>query len=78
MPTLLIWRGYHFRFYSSDRFEPPHVHVAKHGCDAKIWLRSLEVSYNRGYSEPELRKLLAKIEEHREEWIGEWNDYFGI
>ena len=48
MPTLLIWHGYRFRFYSLDRPEPPHVHIAKDGHDAKVWLTSLEVAFNKG------------------------------
>jgi hypothetical protein len=31
MPTLLIWRGYKFRFYALDVDEPPHVHIVKDG-----------------------------------------------
>ncbi|MGN6464063.1 MAG: DUF4160 domain-containing protein [Rhizobiaceae bacterium] len=36
MPTLLVWHGYRFRFYSLDRPEPPHIHIAKEGHDAKV------------------------------------------
>ena len=77
MPTLLIWHGYRFRFYSLDRPEPPHVHIAKDGHDAKVWLTSLEVAFNKGYNDRELRQLLKKIADHRDDWIGAWNDYFG-
>lgn len=78
MPTLLIWHGYRFRFYSSDGVEPAHVHVQKDGCDAKVWLHSLEIAFNRGYNERELQRLIAKVTEHRDEWIGRWNVYFGL
>lgn len=78
MPTLLIWRDYRFRFYSSDRTEPPHVHIQEDGRDAKIWLHGLDVSFNHGYNERELQKLIAKVAEHRNGWIGSWNEYFGI
>lgn len=78
MPTLLIWHGYKFRFYSSDRNEPAHVHIVRDGKETKIWLGHLDVSYNRGYNERELRDLLAKVAEHRERWIEAWNEYFGI
>lgn len=50
MRTLLIWKGYTFRFYSSGVFEPPHVHIAKDGKSAKVWLRSLDVEYQHGYN----------------------------
>jgi hypothetical protein len=78
MPTLLLWHGYRFRFYSSDRPEPAHVHVQKDGCDAKVWLHNLEISFNHGYNDREMQKLVAIVAEHRDSWIGSWNDFFGI
>ena len=78
MPTLLIWRGYKFRFYASDRLEPPHVHVSKDGNAAKVWLESLDVEYARGYNEREMSQLSAIVAENRDEWIERWNGFFGI
>lgn len=78
MPTLLVWRGYKFRFYSSDVFEPPHVHIAKDGRSAKVWLRNLEVEYRHGYNEREMGELLAVVAENRDAWIRAWNDFFGL
>jgi hypothetical protein len=48
MPTIEI-EGYAFRFYSSDKGEPPHVHVIKDGRVAKVWLSPIELEYNKGY-----------------------------
>jgi hypothetical protein len=56
MPSCKI-EGYLFQFYSSDENEPPHVHVKRSGNVAKIWLQAIEVQYNRGYNEPELKRL---------------------
>ncbi|MGI8966873.1 MAG: DUF4160 domain-containing protein [Limisphaerales bacterium] len=56
MPTIFI-EGYKFRFYSSDVNEPPHVHIIQAERVAKIWLKSLEVEYNRGYNKAELNKV---------------------
>lgn len=78
MPTLLIWRGYKFRFYASDMFEPPYVHIAKDGNSAKVRLRSLEVEYRRGYNEREMAELLRVVAENRDAWIERWNEFFGI
>jgi hypothetical protein len=78
MPTLLIWHGHKFRFHSAYRFEPPHVHIAKDGRSAKVWLRSLDVEYRKGYNEREMRELLAVVAENSEAWIGTWNDFFGL
>jgi len=38
MPTLLVWRGYKFRFYALDMDEPPHVHIVR-SCPDK-WCNS--------------------------------------
>ena len=78
MPTLLIWHGHKFRFYALDRDEPPHVHIVKDGNSLKIWLRSLEVARNRGYNERDVALLTAVVAERRDEWIGAWNDFFGL
>lgn len=78
MPTLLIWRGYKFRFYALDMDEPPHVHIVKDGKSLKVWLRSLEIAQNRGYTEVEIARLLAIVVERRDEWTDAWNDFFGL
>ena len=78
MPTLLVWNGYRFRFYSSDRPEPPQVHIVKGSAAAKIWLRSLDVEFSRGYNEYEMRELMRIVADNRDAWIGKWNDFFGV
>ncbi len=78
MPTLLVWNGYRFRFYSSDRPEPPHVHIVKGSAAARIWLRSLDVEFSRGYNEYEMRELMRIVADNRDAWIGKWNDLFGV
>lgn len=78
MPTLLVWQGHKFRFYALDRGEPPHVHVVKDGKSLKVWLRSVEVARNNGYDGRDIKRLLAVIAERRDDWIGVWNDFFGL
>ncbi len=78
MPTLLIWHGYKFRFYALDIGEPPHVHIVKDGRSLKVWLKNLEVARNNGYNEQEIGRLLEVAAEHRNEWIGAWDDFFGL
>jgi len=78
MPTLLIWHGHKFRFYALDRDEPPHVHVFKDGKSLKVWLQSLDVARNNGYDDREVARLLAVVAERRDDWIGAWNDFFGL
>ena len=77
MPTLLRWKGYRFFFYSADHWEPPHVHIAKDGREAKIWLHDLTVAVNMGYASHELGEIMRKTREERDTFLEEWNDYFG-
>ncbi|MGE7370152.1 DUF4160 domain-containing protein [Neorhizobium sp. NPDC001467] len=78
MPTLLIWHGYKFRFYALDVGEPPHVHIVKDAKSLKLWLKNLEVAQNKGYSEQEVARLLQVATEHRDQWIGTWNEFFDL
>jgi hypothetical protein len=38
MPTVLFLKGWRFYFYSNERDEPPHIHVAKADAEGKFWL----------------------------------------
>ena len=76
MPTIII-EGYLCRFYSSDRREPPHMHVIQGGRVAKIWLTPIELEYNHGYNGPELNYILRLIRRHRQELLEAWYGYFG-
>jgi len=76
MPSRKIG-GYLFQFYSSDENEPPHVHIKRSGNVTKVWLATLAVQYNRGYSQPELNRILRLTSEHRDELEEMWNEHFG-
>ncbi|WP_174803966.1 DUF4160 domain-containing protein [Martelella limonii] len=78
MPTLLIWHGCRFRFYALDRGEPPHVHVVKDDKSLKVWLETMAVARNIGYNDREIERIVSVISEHQAEWIGVWNDFFGV
>jgi hypothetical protein len=75
MPTIFI-DGYIFRFYSSDIFEPPHVHVIKAENVAKIWLQPITVQYNRGYKVSELNKIIRLTRRNQNRLLEAWNDHF--
>jgi hypothetical protein len=75
VPTTLI-AGYKFRFYSSDRFEPPHMHIISAEKIAKIWLQPISVEYNRGYNPAELNRIVKLTEDHIETLQESWNAYF--
>jgi hypothetical protein len=77
MPTLLRWKGYRFYFYSADGREPAHIHVFKDGMEAKIWLSSLAVAVNIGYSTRELSEIVRKTRDERLRFQEAWDDHFG-
>jgi len=76
MPTIII-EGYKFRFYSSDRVEPPHMHVIHGEKVAKIWLSPVAVQYNYGYNRAELNRIVRLATANRDQLIKRWNEYFG-
>ncbi|MDM8523513.1 DUF4160 domain-containing protein [Desulfococcaceae bacterium HSG8] len=71
---MLLRDGFKFFFYANEH-EPKHIHVMKGGNFAKIELADLHVSKN--YLSPaELRKALAIVKNHREEFERRWYEYF--
>lgn len=78
MPVLHREAGFAFRFYASDRDEPPHVHVVGNGGRAKVWLApSIEIVMIRGYDARQQNAITKIAREHRDAWIEAWHDFFG-
>jgi hypothetical protein len=77
-PTILESGPYRFFFFSSDRVEPPHVHVARERRLAKFWLRPVRVATNLGFGTPEVRRLTSLVQQHEAGLLKAWHDYFGI
>lgn len=75
MPTVLRSGPYRFYFYSSDRREPPHVHVRRNACDAKIWLESVTLATIGGFSTREIARIVALVRRHQQQLLEEWNEF---
>lgn len=75
MPTIFIFFGLRFMFYS-DEHEPIHVHVIKDAHEAKYNVEKIEQIYNHGFKVHELKLIESVIEENREVIIDRWNNYF--
>lgn len=73
MPTVLRQKGYRIGFYSSEPDEPPRVHVHKAGCEAKFRLGPVQLSWNKGFRETELREAARILEAHETELPEAWN-----
>lgn len=77
MPTLLMWKGHRFFFYSKEIGEPPHVHILKDRKQLKVWLKDLRIARSVGFSAHELNEILRVIAEHQSKFEEAWHDYFG-
>jgi hypothetical protein len=77
MPTVFhSLRGYRLFFFSLDRGEPIHIHVAKGRGYAKYWMRPLQLARSRNFRSHELDEIARLIEENRDEIERRWNGYF--
>ena len=76
MPTVLEDGPYKLVFFSSDRGEPPHVHVKRERQVAKFWLGPVALAKNRGFLGHELNTISRLVAKHEATLMEAWNDYF--
>ena len=76
MPTILRVNGYQFYFYAQEGNEPPHIHVAKGGFDAKFWLLPGRLAVNHGFKAHDLREIAGIIEANETLIVEKWNEFF--
>lgn len=76
MPTVMRRGPYRFSFYSSDRREPPHVHVTRDRAQAKIWLHDAALAWSFGFTRREIADIVEIVRETREQLLRRWNEHF--
>lgn len=76
MPTVFQTGSYSFIFFSSDRGEPPHIHVKRDRQIAKFWLSPISLEKNRGFKDHELNQIAKLVEKHQAAFLEAWHDYF--
>lgn len=76
MPTVLRVGPFRFFFYTGDGGEPPHVHIERDDCEAKFWLDPVRLERSRGFRRKEINQLRELVEEHREQLLESWNEFF--
>ena len=74
-PTVFREDGYRFYFFSR---EEPRMHVHVHCADgeAKFWLDPIRIQSNRGFSRTEINRIQKLVEEHQEQLLAGWHDFF--
>ncbi|PYN83135.1 MAG: DUF4160 domain-containing protein [Candidatus Rokuibacteriota bacterium] len=76
MPTLLRIEGFRFFFFSNESQEPPHVHVSKGDGVAKLWLAPIQLTYARGLTPAELRRVRELTRDHAPTFLERWHEVF--
>ena len=76
MPTVLRSGPYRVFFYSADRNEPRHVHVARDDRRAKIWLDPVQLHDSIGFGPAELGTVEELVAQHAAALRKAWNDFF--
>ena len=76
MPTFCQVGPYSFIFFSSDKGEPPHIHVRRDRQLVKFWLQPVSLSKNRGFKDHELNDILQLVETYEQQLLEAWHDYF--
>ncbi len=76
MPTVLRNGPYRFFFYAGDRDEPPHVHVERDNCEAKLWLDPVRLARSHGFAAKEINTLEKLVLENQQDLLDRWNEFF--
>jgi hypothetical protein len=76
MPTVLQDGPYAFIFFSSDKGEPPHIHVRRERRVAKFWLDPVLLAKNRGFAGHELNNISRLVVKHEPVFLEAWHEYF--
>jgi hypothetical protein len=76
MPTVLRVGRFRFFFFSNEGQEPPHIHVQAGEDEAKFWLQPVRLAANYGFNTSELNQIQQLIQDHQQELVEAWNDYF--
>jgi hypothetical protein len=77
MPTLFIFFGLRFYFYSEEHL-PIHIHVQNADGKAKFNVDpEIELVYNKGLKQKDLKLAERIINENRQIIIARWNEYHG-
>jgi hypothetical protein len=64
MPTVLRIGRFRFHFYSDERGEPAHIHVATADGECKFWLEPVALAGNRGIRPEMVRQMERLVHEH--------------
>ena len=76
MPTVFRQGPYRFYFYSNEGDEPIHIHVERDGDVAKFWVDPVRLQRSGGFRPHEIDRILRLVEQHREQIVEAWHEFF--
>ena len=75
-PTVLIYKGYRFFFFSREE-KRMHVHVICAEGEAKFWMDpKIELARNHGLSSRQVAVVQSVIKDRKDEITEAWNKHF--
>ncbi len=77
MPTVLRIGRYRFHFYSDERGESAHIHVATANGECKFWLEPISLAGCKGLRPGEVRRIERLVYEHGEFLKEKYHEYHG-
>lgn len=66
MPTVLKIGSFRFHFYSDERNEPAHIHVATPDGECKFWLDPVRLARNKSVAPHVVREIEKLVFQHRD------------
>jgi hypothetical protein len=78
MPTVLGIGGFRFHFYSDERGEPAHIHVATADGECKFWLGPVRVAGNKGLRPDVVKRIERLVYEHEQFLLGKYHEYHSV
>lgn len=74
-PTILRLGPFRFHFYSDERGEPPHIHVARDDGECKFWLDPIRLASNHGLPAHVVREVERLVFENRDLLMEKYREY---
>lgn len=75
MPTVLRIRSFRFHFYSDERNEPPHIHVAVPDGECKFWLEPVRLARNKNVAPHVVREMERLVYENYDLLLRAYHEY---
>ena len=76
MPTLLRVGPFRFFFFAGDGSEPPHVHIEREDCVAKVWLDPVRMERTGGLRRQEINGIVKIVDRRQHRLLESWDEFF--